>query len=303
MLGEVLCLARKGYPLTDAGGSPMIPHDNYDLARRARDRAGTFRNTACWRMRVRKRIFPTLCCLSAGLLLTGCAALMRTAEREPLPAQLLVVTTGDWSADNALLQRYERQGSSQPRWKAVGEPIPAVVGRNGLAWGRGIRREALSAEPEKREGDGKTPAGMFTLGLAFGYADSDSVPGIRMPYRQMTEWDKCVDDPASPLYNRLVDEREVGKDWQSHEEMRRDDDQYRLGVVINHNSAAVVPRAGSCIFLHIWKAPAAGTAGCTAMAAADMETLLAWLRPEANPVIVQFPRAEYERVRIPWGLP
>ncbi len=252
---------------------------------------------------MRKRIFPTLCCLSAGLLLTGCAALMRTAEREPLPAQLLVVTTGDWSAGNALLQRYERQGPSEPWWSAVGEPIPAAVGRNGMAWGRGIHREARSQEPEKREGDGKTPAGMFTLGPAFGYAGSDEVPGVRIPYRQMTERDKCVDDPASPLYNRLVNEREVEKNWQSHEEMRREDEQYRLGVVIGHNSAPVVPRAGSCIFLHIWKAPDQGTAGCTAVAAADMETLLAWLRPEENPVIVQLPRAEYERVRIPWGLP
>jgi hypothetical protein len=34
-----------------------------------------------------------------------------------------------------------------------------------------------------------------------------------------------------------------------------------------------------------------------------METLLAWLKPEANPVIVQLPRDQYERLRMPWNLP
>ncbi|MHB8771010.1 MAG: L,D-transpeptidase family protein [Syntrophales bacterium] len=248
------------------------------------------------------RIFPILCYILAGLMLSGCAALKRTPESSAPPAQLVVVTTEEWTATNALLRRYERQ-DPESAWIPAGDPIPAVVGRNGLAWGRGVHPETPSGDPEKREGDGKAPAGMFGLGLAFGYAPPESVPGVRMPYRQMTERDRCVDDSASPLYNRLVDEREVEKNWQSHEEMRRTDEQYRLGVVIDHNRAPVMPRAGSCIFLHIWKAPAAGTAGCTAVAATDMETLLAWLRPEANPVIVQLPRAQYERVRIPWDLP
>ena len=41
-------------------------------------------------------------------------------------------------------------------WKCVSDPIPAKVGRNGFA---------LSGE--KREGDGKTPSGIFSLKRTF----------------------------------------------------------------------------------------------------------------------------------------
>ena len=82
-------------------------------------------------------------------------------------------------------------------------PIPAVVGRNGLAWGRGIHLEPPAGGPQKREGDGKAPAGIFRLGIAFGYGPGDSAPWIRLPYQQMTERIKCVDDVASPFYNHI----------------------------------------------------------------------------------------------------
>jgi D-alanyl-D-alanine dipeptidase len=124
-----------------------------------------------------------------------------------------------------------------------------------------------------------------------------------MPYRQMTESSKCVDDPASPAYNRLVEEGDVQRDWNSFEDMRRSDGQYRLGIVIGHNTDPVAPGGGSCIFLHIWEKPSKGTSGCTAVSAADMEEILRRLRPEANPILIQLPQREYERLRVSRGLP
>src|SRR3546814_16567562 len=89
--------------------------------------------------------------------------------------------------------------------------------------------------------------------------------------------------------------------------MRRDlhndgDQRYRSGFVIEHNPEAR-KGAGSCIFAHLWKAPGAPTAGCTEMADATMARLYGWLRPEAEPVFVLLPPAEYDRLQRPWHLP
>src|SRR3546814_13487979 len=54
---------------------------------------------------------------------------------------------------------------------------------------------------------------------------------------------------------------------------------------------------------HLWKAPGAPTAGCTAMADATMARLYGWLRPEAKPVFVLLPQAAYDRLQRLWHLP
>lgn len=239
--------------------------------------------------------------LGAVVLLCGLSATPVTGE-EKTALQALVVTTSGWSAVDASLRLYERK-DIQSAWIPAAERIPAVVGRNGLAWGRGIHPDLSAGGPQKRERDGRAPAGIFRLGPAFGYAPGESVPWIVLPYRQMTESRKCVDDPASLVYNRLVEERNARKDWNSFEDMRRSDEQYRLGIVIGHNTDPVAPGGGSCIFLHIWEKPSKGTSGCTAVSAADMEEILRRLRPEANPLLIQLPQPEYERLRAPQGLP
>jgi len=121
--------------------------------------------------------------------------------------------------------------------------------------------------------------------------------------------DWCIDVDGSPLYNRIVDAREVGADAVagSTEPMRRDlhadgDRRYELGFVIEHNPRAE-PGAGSCIFAHLWKTADSGTAGCTAMAEPAMRNLLAWLDAERHPVFVLLPESEYARLRANWSLP
>jgi L,D-peptidoglycan transpeptidase YkuD (ErfK/YbiS/YcfS/YnhG family) len=85
--------------------------------------------------------------------------------------------------------------------------------------------------------------------------------------------------------------------------MRRPDSLYRMGVVVEHNANGRTVGGGSCIFLHIWPGPQGNTAGCTAFASRAMTELLAWLEPEALPILVQLPRSEYDRLRTAWALP
>jgi len=70
--------------------------------------------------------------------------------------QLLVVTTPSWRADHGILQRYEKHGKG---WKKVGKSIAVKVGKNGLAWGKGLHHTPRGTKRIKREGDGKAPAG------------------------------------------------------------------------------------------------------------------------------------------------
>ena len=218
--------------------------------------------------------------------------------------QLVVVTTTGWDSTTGELQRFSRARSNAP-WQLDGKPVPIVVGRTGLAWGVGFDRFAGApalAGPVKVEGDGRSPAGLFPLDTAFGFAPPDSMRWIRLPYVPLSPTIECVDDTVSVHYNTVVDRQKVPRvDWESAEHMRRIA-QYRLGVIIGYNAPPVKAR-GSCIFFHIWGGPRSTTVGCTALDAAELERLMAWIDPRAQPVVVQLPATVYERIRVPWALP
>lgn len=181
-----------------------------------------------------------------------------------------------------------------------------MLGRSGLAWGRGLHPLADVAAKEKREGDGCAPAGIFAISALFGYADPDSAVArnATLPYLSATSDLKCIDDPASAHYNRILDQSCLAQpDWASCEDMLRSDQRYVVGAVVAHNAAPPVVGCGSCIFLHVWEAPGMPTAGCTAMSLADMSEIAGWLDGAAVPVLVQLPQVEYEGLREAWGLP
>jgi L,D-peptidoglycan transpeptidase YkuD (ErfK/YbiS/YcfS/YnhG family) len=218
-------------------------------------------------------------------------------------SQLLVVTTEDWNAVPGVLRRFERANAQAP-WTEVSNAIPIVVGRNGLGWGSGLNEPVHLPGPIKKEGDGKSPAGIFRLGYAFGLAEPTQTPSIRLPYQPLSAMIECVDDVKSVHYNSIVDRSKQDKvDWNSSEKMREIGEQYRLGVVVDHNVDPRVAGGGSCIFIHIWKDAQTGTSGCTAMAAEQIDGLVAWLDPAAHPALVQLPRAEYLKLQQEWELP
>jgi D-alanyl-D-alanine dipeptidase len=226
--------------------------------------------------------------------------------------QMIVVTTSEWNAVEGRLRRYER-ATEHKKWRPVGAPISIVVGKNGLGWGIGVIATddsdvRVTSDPVKREGDGKSPAGVFALGTSFGYA-SQPLPGLKMPYLNLTPSIECVDDPGSKHYNRIVDRSLVVPDWNSSEHMRNAGESYRWGVVVDHNGTvtadanAPAPGGGSCVFLHIWHSHDQGTVGCTAMSQTNLETLLTWFDPARKPLLVQLPEPTYERLIDRWMLP
>ncbi|HMI88123.1 MAG TPA: hypothetical protein VK550_28760 [Polyangiaceae bacterium] len=222
----------------------------------------------------------------------------------PIPKecrQLLLVRSRSWRTSIATLERYDRDDTLQ--WRRVGEATPVNVGRNGMGWGRGLHAAAQSG-PVKREGDGRAPAGVFSLALAFGVAEELPPEAKGFPYLHTLPTTYCVEDVRSKHYNQIIDAGEVKMtSWERWSEMQRADGLFRWGVVVRQNGPDTKTGAGSCVFLHIWRGFRHPTAGCTAMPIEQIQETVRWLDGAAQPLLVQLPEPEYQRLHETWGLP
>jgi L,D-peptidoglycan transpeptidase YkuD (ErfK/YbiS/YcfS/YnhG family) len=217
--------------------------------------------------------------------------------------QLIVVTSKSWSERSATIRLFERAPDKPRYWQEVEKPFSAVIGRRGFGWGIGLHGTGQPGAPRKREGDQRSPAGVFKLSSVFGFANPAQVRFLRLPYHQVTAETEAIDDPWSKYYNRIVDRATVARpDWSSSESMLRVGGRYRYGVTIQHNWPPA-PGFGSCIFLHVWDDDQRGTAGCTATSSAHLDRLLHRLDSKKSPLIVQLPQPEYVRLKGSWGLP
>ena len=232
-------------------------------------------------------------------LLSSVSLALTSAERLSSSKQLLLVSSTSFNAVNGKLQFYERRNLHSP-WIAVGPSKPVVVGQGGMGWGVEFKNQSLEG-PRKQEGDLKTPIGVFELGPAFGFAASE--PAFKLSYFPLTATSVCVDDPRSSFYNEVLDSANLPQsDWQSAEEMRKVS-LYEEGAVIQYNHPKPTKGAGSCIFLHIWRSPDRGTAGCIALAAEDLKVSLIALDPLQKPVIAILPQPAYGQLKAAWQLP
>jgi len=214
--------------------------------------------------------------------------------------QLVVVFTPNWQSVNGKLQLYQRARPASA-WVAIGNPLPVVVGRKGLGWGVELAKNKWPG-PVKKEGDERSPVGVFGLGPVFGYESYPSTP-IKLDYFPLTETSVCVDDEKSHYYNQVLDSSKIQKpDWSSGEQMRQVP-LYNWGSVIQYNSEAAVSGAGSCIFLHIWRGIDRGTAGCVAMDETQLVKLLATLDPDQKPLVVLLSEPAYQLIKKEWDLP
>ncbi len=212
--------------------------------------------------------------------------------------QLIVVKTPDWNSVTGTLQRYEKKNG---KWEKTGKDIPIVVGKKGMGWGSGFTPSS-AADPVKKEGDLKSPAGFFKLGTSMGYA-KQGPDSMKWQYESIAEDSMCIEDPDSKFYNQIVHANTVTPDWKSKDLLKRKDNLYERLIVVEANSNPVKKGSGSCIFLHVWRGPASGTAGCTAMEIKEIESILQWLDPQKKSTLVQLPEAEYKKYQKTWNLP
>jgi L,D-peptidoglycan transpeptidase YkuD (ErfK/YbiS/YcfS/YnhG family) len=137
-----------------------------------------------------------------------------------------------------------------------------------------IGRKGVVAAALKREGDGCSPAGVWAMRKVL-YRPEAGAPRTGLPAEPIARDDGWCDDPEDPAYNRPVKLPQRG----SFEKLWRDDHLYDRVVVLGHNDDPPKPYWGSCIFLHLAKAGYAPTEGCVALAAEDLEAVLAAAAP------------------------
>jgi L,D-peptidoglycan transpeptidase YkuD (ErfK/YbiS/YcfS/YnhG family) len=236
-----------------------------------------------------------------GLALLSMASSAHAAGVPGDCEQLIVGLAPDWNSMRGELERFERSASGP--WRRVGGPTPALFGKNGLAWGRGLAGQDESGL-RKRERDGRAPAGVFRIGKIYTY-DPALPAGADFPFHQVTKADAWIDDPTRPDYNRFVtiDDPEHPPAWFAREKMRHSDFAYRWLVEVRHNSDPPLPNEGSAIFFHIRRGSARPTSGCTTMAEPDLVQLITWLRAERHPCYALLPRTVYDAKAEAWKLP
>lgn len=113
-----------------------------------------------------------------------------------------------------------------------------------------------------------TPAGVYTLSIAFGVNDN---PGTALPYTKVDDSYYWVDDFTSPYYNKFVSINNVVGDWNSAEHIIDYPVQYAYSIAIDYNMN-YIPGEGSAIFLHC--ANGSATYGCVSIPKNDMVFVL-----------------------------
>ncbi len=121
---------------------------------------------------------------------------------------------------------------------------------------------------QKREGDNKTPAGLYSFTLAFGLK---SDPGAFLEYRKITENDYWINDINSPYYNTWVNSSDTPGEYSS-EHLIEHNPSYNYALNINYNPNNT-PGLGSAIFLHCYNG-SGFTSGCVAIPEKNMKTLV-----------------------------
>lgn len=144
--------------------------------------------------------------------------------------------------------------------------VPCFVGRSGMTL-------------RKREGDGATPVGCFTLRRIMYRNDRIPMPRSRLPKRPITPADGWCEAPADRNYNRPVRLPYAA----GRESMARGDALYDIVVILSHNERPRIRGAGSAIFFHL--EAAWPTAGCVAVSLADMRKILALCGPRTRMII------------------
>ena len=160
-------------------------------------------------------------------------------------------------------------------------PVITISSNRVITWGGHQTRCALGPAglcnaANKREGDGATPKGTYTLRRVLYRSDRLAPPKTTLPLREIYPDDGWCDDPADPAYNRPVALPYPA----SHEKLWREDHVYDLIGILSHNDAPPMAGLGSAIFMHLARPDYSPTQGCVALNESDLRALLAYAGPK-----------------------
>ena len=138
------------------------------------------------------------------------------------------------------------------------------VGKNGLSF-------------NKKEGDKKTPKGIFNLGHLYFRADKIKKIKTNLKLIKINKNMGWCNDHKSKNYNKLI----ITNLKEKHEKLYRKDYKYDLFIPILYNFKNPIPNNGSCIFLHLTN-NYYPTAGCIALKKKDFIILAKLINPQTK---------------------
>ena len=178
--------------------------------------------------------------------------------------QMLVVAAFNETATDAWVSLHEKQADGT--WKMV-MTTPGFIGKNGLG--------------KTKEGDAKTPTGVFHFNRAFGIADD---PGCAIPYVKVTDKTYWSGDEKNH-YNEMVDLGDCPDlDLENSEHIVDYDYEYQYCLNISFNEDGTAGK-GSAIFLHCLGSKKPYTGGCVAVPENIMKLIMRNVREDCVVVI------------------
>ena len=135
--------------------------------------------------------------------------------------------------------------------------LKCCIGKNGIS-------------NKKKEGDKKTPKGMYSLENLYFRKDRIKLPNVKLKTVNISPNMGWCDDIANKnKYNKLI---KINKKIH-HEKLFRKDNKYDLLIPIKYNFTKPIKSKGSCIFIHLTK-NYKPTAGCIALKKKDFLIML-----------------------------
>lgn len=182
--------------------------------------------------------------------------------------QVLIVAAYGQESVGCWVSLHEKKDDGS--WHMV-MTTPGVLGRSGIG--------------KTKEGDGKTPQGVYHFNRAFGIADD---PGCAIPYVKVDDdyyWSGDWNDGGH--YNELISTKEypdvdVSEDVSEHIMDYPYHYQYCLNISYNEEG---VPGLGSGLFLHCFGPARPFTAGCVAIPEEYMKYVMQHVTEETVVVI------------------
>lgn len=210
------------------------------------------------------------------------------AARHPQVEQFVLTLVDDFTTSSGTTEVVVRIGG---RWQCQLGPVESRLGRNGTR-----------PLPDRRSGDGTTPAGVFGLGTVTAWDGQELQffgnrpdPGVRGAYREVRPEDCWGATPGEPTYQQLFARPNCpGPD---DEWLPRYGDVYGHAAIIGANLDPVSgdqpgePALAAAIFLHrhsyttggSTSGPTRPTAGCVSVAMTELVTILRLLDPDRDP--------------------
>ena len=150
-----------------------------------------------------------------------------------------------------------------------------------------VGRSGIADAANRVEGDGTSPAGVYSFGMLFGIQDNPG--GLHREYKKVDEDDYWDGDRNSDTYNQHVRGSEMPDTWNAAASEHLIDYKYsyNYAAMVNYNVNPTIKGKGSAIFLHCTHPGSLYSAGCISIPESKMIRALRLINDQAYIVLVR----------------